>query len=106
MLKGVTLFRDKRSATRGEYAIVRDIAVSSVATDLSIITKFLYNKGVEKWTEYKEILESTELPSENLRRKLENLTLLKVILKRRSSMTIYYSIEPEISELIKEGNIY
>jgi len=105
-LIGTTLFRGKRKATRNEYSIIRDIAVSSVANDLNDITKYLYERGLGKWSEYKQILEATGLPSENLRRKIENLILLKVIHKQKTGMTLYYSIDEEIHDLIKTGGIY
>jgi hypothetical protein len=103
---GVSLFRGKRTATRNEYAVIRDIAVGSVATDLNKITKCVYNKGKEKWCEYKEILEKTELSSENLRRKIENLVMLKVLHKKKSGLNLFYSINSEIHDFIKEGRIY
>lgn len=106
LIIGISLFRGKKSATRNEYTIVRDIAVSSVATELNKITELLYKTGVDKWLEYKEILNGTELPTENLRRKLENLVLLKAVIKKKEGLTQFYSIEPEIYALIKEGNIY
>ena len=103
---GVSLFRGKRAATRAEYGIIRDIAVSSVANDLNVITKYLYDTGKNKWLDYKQVLEKTELPSENLRRKIENLIMLKVIHKRKSGMNVHYTIDHEIYDLISDGGIY
>ena len=103
---GATLFRGKRKPTRHEYSIVRDIAVGSVQSDLNSITEYLYHKGCSKWTSYKDIMENTELTSENCRRKMENLALLKVVRKNKQGMNIHYQIDEEIHDLIKDGSIY
>jgi len=106
LLMGICQFRNKRVATRSEYSIIRDCAISSIAHDLIKISKLLYFKGKNSHLEYKEVVQKTGLPSENCRRKIENLTMLKVVTKKKEGMSIFYKINDEIYDLINEGNIY
>lgn len=105
-IRGVGMFKGLRTVTDDEYRLTRQMAVDSIDSDLNDIMKFLYTRGPDEWTEYKDILSETELPGENCRRKVENLLLLKVIKKRKEGFKVSYQISHEIHKLITEGETY
>lgn len=103
---GIAMFRGKKKVTRAEYRVIKQVSISSVLSDLNELTKFMYHSGKDSWKEFREITKATRLPAENCRRKLEDLTMLNVIVKESKNMKSYYRIHEEMYELISENGIY
>lgn len=105
-IDGVAMFKGITKITDDEYKLTKKLAVDSIDGDLNDIMQLLYNKGLDEWTEYKDIIIETELPSESCRRKIENLLMLKVIKSKKDGFKRFYSISREIYKSITEGEIY
>lgn len=106
LLMGIGMFRNLNTVTRNEFKIVRDIAISSVPGDMNEITRYLYKEGKHAWRKHDEIVKATRLPSENCRRKLENLCMLDVLRKDKQGFKYTYSLNKDMLELLEEGRIY
>lgn len=105
-LMGMSMLHDKVIGKR-EYNIMKDIAIGSIPIDSSDILKSICTKDHERPFEHSEIVNMTGIPSESCRRRLEDLTLLKCFIKKKSSsMKFNYTLKPEIHNLILKGKIY
>lgn len=106
LLIGIGMFRAIEDISNNEYNIVRDIAISSIPSEINEITKYTFKLKNNEWVEHKDISKYTGIPSEACRKKIENMVLLNIIDKEKEGYKQIYILNKEIRELIIEGGIY
>lgn len=103
---GISQFKGLRKVNNIVYNTIRNVAISSVPSDLNKICYYLCTVKNSKWTSQKDIFTMTKLPMDNCRRKLENMVLLNVLEKRKIQNMFEYRIKPDLYEMMEDAGIY